>query len=859
VRAQWWYARELIAAVAHGEDARRERRRPRGTLRADARYALRRWRRRPGFAAAAVLTLALGIGAPTAIVSVMDAVLFEPLPWPEADRLVAVHGVLPERRANPATAQTWDRMPLTWPGWVNLQDAPALEETAAFHPGQHALGTERDDLVDTMYVSSAFLRLVGVQPVLGRAFRPDEDAAAADIVIVSHEAWQRRFAGRPDVVGEAVQLGPPHWADGDASDPYAVVGVLPPAFRFDGREPEFIIPLGALPHPWGGSDRRYVHAIARLARGVSIGAAETSVRPLVAGPEPAAEQSARLVSFAAEHRDVAIGPIRLLLVGATLLLVLACANVAGLLLGDARARRHEISVRVALGGSRGRVLRQLVVEHTLLAAVAAAVGILMAAWLTPAFIAIAPDQLPRLDEVHIDASVAAFALVLGLATTVVFGIAPSLSLAGTPAASVLAEGGRDGGGARSVAQRTTVVAQLALALVLVVGASLLGETMYRLTSEPLGFDPEHLAVMSTTVNRLPLAPLECPEPRPQPAPGSRGVPTCAPADVIWGRIRDGQTALAGGLVDRLAAVPGVVSAAGVSVAPFNGPAGEFDLRARDDLQPVGVRGRRIGVTDGYFETMGLPVGAGRSFLPTDGRDAVAVVSESLERRVFDGTAVGQTFASSDSAERYTVIGVVPDVRSREVAADDSPAFYIRNHRLTTTQFVVRLDAGAPPSIDALRQAIQERHPQSVVTSAFLMSDRLAVLLAAERFRAAMSAAFGGVALVMAAVGLFALAARRVAERRREIGVRIALGAGPSRIRRLVLRDGLLNVAFGLAAGLPAAFAASQLTTSYLYGVTPTSPRVFVGAALVLGAVALVATLIPARRASRIDPLLALRD
>jgi ABC-type antimicrobial peptide transport system permease subunit len=257
--------------------------------------------------------------------------------------------------------------------------------------------------------------------------------------------------------------------------------------------------------------------------------------------------------------------------------------------------------------------------------------------------------------------------------------------------------------------------------------------------------------------------------------------------------------------------------------------------------------------------MGLPVGAGRSFLPTDGRDAVAVVSESLERRVFDGTAVGQTFATSDSAERYTVIGVVPDVRSREVAADDSPAFYIRNHRLTTTQFVVRLDAGAPPSIDALRQAIQERHPQSVVTSAFLMSDRLAVLLAAERFRAAMSAAFGGVALVMAAVGLFALAARRVAERRREIGVRIALGAGPSRIRRLVLRDGLLNVAFGLAAGLPAAFAASQLTTSYLYGVTPTSPRVFVGAALVLGAVALVATLIPARRASRIDPLLALRD
>ena len=873
VRAQAWYVRELLSAVVHGardglagkttaaprRGGPRGRSRLDGVLFADVRYALRRWRRRPGFAATAILTLGLGIGSATAIFSVVDAVLFEPLPWPEAERLVAVYGVLPERRANPATAATWDRMPLTWSGWVNLQAAPAVEMVAAFHPDQRALGAQRDDLVEILHVSSAFLPLLGVRPAAGRAFRADEDDASADVVMISHEAWQRRFGGRPDIVGRTVQLGWPNWADGSSSDPYTVVGVLPPGFRFEAHAPEFLIPLGALPHPWRGFDRRYVHAIARLELGASVDSAEAAIQPLVLGPEPRETQSARLVSFSDERRSHVTGPLRMLGAGAALMLLLACANVAGLLLNDARSRRHEIGVRVALGGSRARVLRQLAIEHTMLAGLAVAAGVMMVAWLTPAFIAIAPEQLPRLDQAGVDARVAGFALALGFATTLIFGIAPSLALATTPAAAVLAEGGRDGGSARTSGHRALVVAQLSLAFVLVVGASLLGETIYRLTSQPLGFDPEYLAVVSTTVNVLPVGPSPCPEPPPRPAPGVRGVPPCAPPDVIWGRIRDGQTTLTAGLVERLSAVPGVVSAAGISVAPFNGVAGDWDLRAGDDLQPAGVRGRRIAVTDGYFETMGLPLLGGRTFHAADADDPVAVVSESFARRVFAGPAVGQTFSYSDASESFTVIGVVPDVRSREIVADDSPTFYIRNHRMMTTQFVVRLDEAAAPSIDALRQAIREHHAQSVVTSTFLMSDRLIELLAAERFRAALSAVFGGVALAMAAVGLFGLAARRVVDRRREIGVRLAVGASPVDIRRLVLGDAARTVACGLLVGVPAAFAAARVTSSYLVDVTPTAPHVFALACGVLASAAFLATMLPAARASRIDPVSVLKE
>jgi ABC-type lipoprotein release transport system permease subunit len=788
----------------------------------------------------------------------MDAVLFESLPWPEPDRLVAVHGVLPDRRANPATAPTWDRMPLTWTGWVNVHGAPELERVAAFHPTQRAFGAQRDDIVDALYVSSGFLPLVGGKVALGRAFLQDEDDAAADIAMLSHDAWQRRFAGRPDIVGEAIHLGPPNWSDGDSSDPFRIVGVLAPAFRFDGREPEVLLPLGALPHPWRGHGSRYVHVTARLASGVRIDVAETAVRPLVAGPEPPEQQTARLRSFADDHVAAATGPLRLLFAGAAALLLLACVNVAGLLLGDARARRHEIGVRIAMGGSRSRVVRQLAVEHAMLAGVASVAGLILAGWLTPAFIAVAPDGLPRLDEVGIDNRVGGFALALGLVTTALFGIGPSLSLAGTPAAAVLAEGGRDGTGVRTFAQRTTVVVQIAMAFVLVVSAGLLGETIYRLTSAPLGFDPDHLAVIQTTVNVLPVEPLECSTPLPQPAPGSRGVPPCAPIDVIRNRIRDGQTGLVAGLIEGLSAVPGVASAAGVSVAPFNGTVGEFDITAGDELRPVGMRGRRIGVTDGFFDTMGLPVLAGKGFGPSDGSDTVAVVSHSFAERVFEGAAVGRVISYADSPERYTVIGVVPDIRSREMDADDSPVFYIRNHRMMTTQFVVRLSTDAPAPVDALRQAVREHHPQSVVTSAYLMSDRLAGLLAAERLRAALSAVFGGVALAMAAVGLFVLAARQVVERRREIGVRIAVGASPSDVGLLVVGDAARTVLFGLVLGAPLAFVLGHAARAYLVGVSPTAPHLFLLAAGVLAVATILAVLLPAYRASRIDPVSVLK-
>jgi predicted permease len=529
----------------------------------------------------------------------------------------------------------------------------------------------------------------------------------------------------------------------------------------------------------------------------------------------------------------------------------ACANVAGLLVGEHRARRHETAIRLALGITRGGIVRQLVVEHALLAVAGTAAGLVLAAWLTQALVALAPVELPRLDAVRVDWRVALFALGAGFVTLLTFGLAPALSLAGTRAAETLAVGGRDAAPANHVAQRTVVAAEIAMAAILVVGASLLGETLFHLTSQPLGFDPSNLVVVTTrfTGSNVP----------PDWIVGTRGQnlnsgPSFAERTAA---IRLDRTAA---VVERLLALPGVVQAAGIGNPPFSGTPVSAGSPIRVDGRPPDADDRAViqTVSGSFAKSLRAPVLAGRDLALTDGRTA-ALVSREFERRYFPGGAVGRRFTGGSGLGPrwvvYEIAGVVADLK-HTYADDPLPRVYAIG---ATSSFVLRT-AGDPEAVlPAIRQALAEVDAHIVVTGTTTMDTALADVIAAERFRATLSTAFAATALVLAVVGLYGVAARHVADRRRELSIRVALGARPANLRALVLRDGIQTVGLGLAGGLPAAFAASQVTRAVLYGVSPTAPHVFLLASLVLAAAAVVATYLPARRASRVDPMLALRE
>jgi predicted permease len=859
--AEAWYAREVLTAfaVALRDNARVPRLRT--GLTGDVRYALRRWRRRPGFAVMATLTLALGIAATTATFSVVDGVLLRPLPWKDADRLVYVHGVYPERRNNPATAPDWNRGTLSYPAWDALRTTPLFEEVAVWHSLSTldmTFGEDRDDLVSTASVSSNFLPLLGVRLALGRNFTEQEDHVNNDNIILTWETWQRRFGGRTDVIGERVPLG-----SASSGGRYAktILGVLERGFRFEGEPPEILLPVGIAAEV----SRRYsggsFRAIARLAPGVTREQAEAAAGGLVTGSRQNEPVSARLVSIADEHLGRVRRPLWLLFGGAGVLLLIACANVAGILLGEARARRHEIAVRTALGSGRARLVHQVFVEHAMMAAVGTALGLAAAYWLIGGVIAAAPEGLPRIGDVRLDARAAIFAAFCGLATLLFFGVVPSFVVARTPVATTLAEGGREGGVSRVIGQRLAVVAQLALALVLLTGASLFAETMRRLTSQPLGFDPHGVAVLTTTFTGARFG-------DPARIRAARQARSADFGKVMNELARETSNARDDEVFEGISALPGVIAAAGASAAPFIAPQQRLPivLEGRPAMERHDVW--RQTVSERYFDVMRIRLLNGRLFDPSDrpGDSAAAVVSREFERRFFPGGAVGQRFrqvygANHQLSAHFHVVGVVEDAKRQEFSDDDRPSFYSFDRQMsgtTATYFVVRAAVDAGALLPAVRNAIRDVTPQLVVTSTTLLEDRVARSVAEERFRAMLSAAFGLTALLLAAVGLYGVISRRTADRRREFGVRVALGARPTDVGGLVLRDAALLIASGLALGLPAAYAAAQVTRSLLYGVSASSPVVFGVTAATLALVAVAASFLPARQASRADPVAALR-
>lgn len=834
----------------------------------DVKLGARRLIKSPGFALVSVLTLALGIGSATALFSVVDTVLLRPLPWPEADRLVSVFGVRPDRATDPVYSASWNRGLISWPAWQQLRESAAFDEVGAWRRSRQIFTNPGiEDGVDVWYVSSSFLSLMGAEVSLGRLFGPDEDGEydLAETALLTPETWMRRFGGRADILGEQIHLAYQAGEERVAT----IVGVLRPGTSFTAGAPDFLLPIGQTP-PVSRTGNPVVLAMARLAPELSIEAGLAAAEPIVRGDESPDRRTARLVPVSEDLLGPARRPLWLLFGGAGLLLLVACANVAGLLITDARTRRHEIAIRTSLGCSRLRVLRQLTIENLVLAVVAASAGLALAVWLTPMLVALAPARLPGLTTVAIDLRVAAFAIGVGVMTVLIFGTGPALTLSSTRPAALTADS-RFATSRHPAAHRAIVAGELGLALVLLVCASLFGETLLRLTSQPLGFDPRGLAIASVEAMKLPF---EVQVPTAEQYQSMSQVERVAHHDAHFRRVQATWMHTAG-VIERLEALPGVSSAAAQGLnLPFGGRTNVALYRA--EYAPVSEELSVLTqvVTEGYFETMGMQMLRGRSLVAADRLEPIGitaagrasptpvVISRAVEQRLFGGEAVGKRLLRENPGGRflYDVIGVVSSVRHRAFTEDEPLRLYVLDTSiLTIHHLLVRTSGDAAAILPAVRQTIRDYDPNMVVTSTTTMEELVGETIAHERFRARLSAAFGGAALLLAAVGIYSLAARRVAERRREIGVRVALGARPAHVRKLVLRETLLAIVVGLALGLPAALAASQLTSALLFEVSPTSPRVFAAAAAVLAVAALAASVLPAARASRIDPMLVLRE
>jgi putative ABC transport system permease protein len=826
------------------------------------RLACRRWRHRPGLALTATAVLALGIGATTAMYSIVDAVVLKDDPWPDANRLVRIYAVAPDQRSNPGYAVRWNRGAISWASWRDLQKLPVFSDVAAWVPNEYVIGTDRPEPARTFFVSSSMAAMLGVTPALGRFFTVAEDEVDSTTVVISHRLWVRMFGADPDIVGKSTMVTYP----GSTASQYArrtIVGVLPETLLFPGDSPDVFLPIGSQKYN-GSFGNAFFLAIAKLAPNVSQGAAADAAEPLVRRTETRDRRTSRLVTLREERVGIGDGPLWFMLGGAALLLVVACSNVAGLLLGDARSRHHETAVRLSLGGTRWAILRQLFVEHALLATAAGVGGVVLATWLIPSLVALAPAGLVRDRTVALDPEIAAWSVAAAIVTTFLAGLIPAAAISSTMPGDVLKTGGRQATRGGRWRHRLVVSGQFGLALVLIVAAGLFVETLLRLGRQPLGFLPEGVVVAAVTRGR--------------PAPGGGQVLSAEErekyaelrrtdtnalsvyvAQLGWTRLQP--------MLDRIGALPGVTDIALATSVPFASVPEVATLRTPVTVYADGQRpedgqpARGTTVSEAYFRVLATPILRGRAFDRQDMSPAAfsIIVSEEFERRVFGGNAVGRR-VRRDNTTVMTVVGVVPDVKVRTLAEQAQADYYTLMRSSDAARFVItRVPGDAGPYVPSVRSAIEVGEPSRFVTSVAALSDLVSLSIVIERGRAMLSAMYGGVALLLAAVGLYGLAARFVAERRREIGIRVALGAGPDDVRRLVMSDAWIIVGLGLVAGAPAAFIASRLAQGMLFGVTPSAPHVLGIAVTALALVAMLSTVVPALRANRIDPAVTLRE
>ncbi|MCW5978662.1 MAG: ABC transporter permease [Bryobacteraceae bacterium] len=791
-------------------------------MRRDLSYALRNMTRNPALFALAALTLAIGIGANTAMFSVTHAVLLRPLPYRDADRLVTIRAGIPRLNISGAFVEY-----NTFVDWWRAR-AGSFDAMTAFSPGTANLTSgDQPQRVRMLRVSDGFFPLLGVRPALGRDFLPGEDRPGAPrVAIISDGLWKRRFGGDPAVAGRSIVL--------DRAS-YEVVGVLPP--DFDLHREDVFTPIAHSGARAPGMPTVGVYG--RRKPGVALATAQAEIDSLCRGwveqygyPPDWGARVWPLRAFLV--RDVRSSVV-VLGAAVTLVLLIACANIAALLLARAGARQREMAVRTAVGAPRSRLVRQLLTESAVLGAVAAALGLALA-WASVRTLAGLEMPFPFLDRVTLNTSVLCFAAGATLLTTILFGLVPALSATRSGLAGSLGEAGRGGSESlrRSRARSALVVGEVAIALLLTIGATLTVRSLTRLLAVDPGFQPEGVLTAEITL-----------PPSSYPKPSQR-------------------MNFFNALLERMKASPGVKDAGMGSHLPFSGSKSGNDVSAEGAAPRSGERNIAFmrAIDPGYFGAIGVSLIEGRSFTPRDPAGSpVAIINETMARRCWPGeSAVGRRFAVGRGDVRMTVVGVTRDVRSTSLA-DEPDAEYFVPYAQTpgeTMALVVRTTGAAETLASTLRNAIRELDKDLPVSDVAALETAVSRSTFVRRFSVTLLAAFALVALLLATIGIYGVVSYSVARRTREIGVRMALGAGRGRIAaRVVGQAALLGLA-GIAIGLAGSLALTRALRGMLYGVSPTDPTLFAAASLFLLAVAALAAYLPARRAACVDPVTALR-
>jgi len=797
------------------------------TLLQDLRYSCRLMLKKPGFTLVVVIALSLGIGANTAIFSVVNAVLLRPLPYRKPDRLVRVWEK-DERSSQPGSDQS-SVSPANFIDWRN--QSQTLAEMAAFGVGSVALaGRDEPEQVSASNASATLFPLLGVEPMLGRIFIPEEEQPGHNtVVLIGHSLWQRRFGSDANLVGQTLMLD---------NRTFTVVGIMPPGFEFP-KDTELWTPLAFNAGQEATRGAHFLEVIARIKPSVMLPQVRAEMDTIARQLQlqyPATNTGFGVTVIKLLDQEVGnIRPALFVLLGAVgFVLLIACANVANLLLARATTRQHEIAVRLALGANRLRIIRQLLTESVLLAVLGGSLGLLLSMWGTSALLKLGPSNIPRLNEVRLDARMLAFTLAISVLTGVIFGLVPAFQSSKPDVNEALKEGGRKstGGIKQNRMRRLLIVSEIALAMVVLVGAGLMIKGFLRLLEVDSGLNPKNVLAMKVKLHS--------------------------------GYDPQRTRAFYRQLIERIEAIPGVEVAGATTMLPLAGDNRIYGFRKEGESpETLAEKANFRAVTTNYFHAIGISLVRGREFTETDtdGKPLALMINESMARRFWpDEDPLGKRVTIRNGPLPHEIVGVVKDVKHFGLDKTTEPEMYVPHAQFPAGAMAVVVHTTTDPLrlVSAIQNQVPALDKNQPITSIKTMEQIIADSLSPQRFTMLLLSFFAGIALILVVVGIYGVMACTVSQRTREIGIRMSLGAQASDVFRMIMRQALVLTLIGIGLGLAAALAVTRVMSSLLYGVNANDATTFIGISLILVMVALAASYLPARNGAKVDPMVAMR-